>query len=104
MRAKAGEDNSRPHKTETLFDMRDNTAAEMAWACAVYAMVPYLGIIFTPLSFVFGLFGLYRSYNDEQHYGYQRSVQSIIMSIVLFCIHIFLWWLLFAVPKLGRNI
>ncbi len=87
-----------------LFDLHDNSPAEMAWACTVYAMVPYLGILFTPLAVIFGSFGLYQGYHDPNGSGYRRSVQSVALSVALFGIQVFLWWLLYAVPKLGRTI
>ncbi len=93
-----------PHESETLFDMRENSAAEMAWACTVYAMVPYLGIIFTPFAVILGFVGSYKSRGEKNRSGYRRSVQSVILSVILFFIHVFLWWLLYAVPKLGRTI
>ena len=92
------------HESEPLFDMRENTAAEMAWACAVYAMIPYLGIIFTPFAVIFGSLGLYKGFYEKNRSGYRRSLQSVIFSVILFFIHVFLWWLLYAVPKLGRTI
>ena len=54
-----------PHESETLFDMRENSAAEMAWACTVYAMVPYLGIIFTPCLNLVEQFNYYEDREDR---------------------------------------
>jgi hypothetical protein len=93
-----------PRESEVLFDMRENTAAELSWACAVYAMIPYLGIVFTPFSVIFGSVGLYKGFYETNRSGCRRSLLSIILSVILFFIHIFLWWLLYAVPKLGRTI
>ena len=40
-----------------LFEQNKNQISQTAWACLVYSMVPYLGILFIPFTFFIGGFG-----------------------------------------------
>ena len=91
-------------ETSNLFKTNENTASETAWACVVYSFVPYLGILFVPLAFVIGNYGLFVSYQKPYLGGRKMSLVSVGLSFVVLTIQIFLWWLLFIIPELGRQI
>jgi hypothetical protein len=87
-----------------LFERNENSASETAWACLVYSLVPYLGILFVPLAFVFGGFGFFVSYRKPRLGGRNLSLASAGLSFVVLAVQILLWWLLYIIPELGRGI
>jgi hypothetical protein len=76
-----------------------NGAAATALACATYAAIPYLGILFCPLALAFSVAGLARSCSRPQLGGRAESGGGIILSAVLFAYQFALWWLLYQIPK-----
>ncbi len=86
-----------------LFAENKNSASATASAFVVYSLVPYLGILFCPGAFVMGGVGAFVSYRKPYLGGGRTSVCSIVLSIVIFAVQIFLWWLLYIIPELGRN-
>jgi hypothetical protein len=95
-----------PRKEETvdLFQLNKNSVSETAWACFVYSLVPYLGILFIPLTIIVGSFGYIVSVNQPQLGGRKLSVASVGLSFVVLVVQIFLWWLLYIIPDLARQI
>lgn len=89
---------------QKLFETNENSASETAWACLVYSLVPYLGILFVPLTFIVGGFGVFVSYRKPYLGGRRLSLASIGLSFVVLMVQIFLWWLLYIIPELGRGI
>ena len=84
-----------------LFERDRNTIADIARACTVYSMMPYLGILFIPLALVLGGFG-YVAFRQRPHIGGERSSLICVgASLVLLAIQIVLWWLLYLIPELG---
>lgn len=94
-----------PQKEITdLFERNENDVSQTAWACCVYSMVPYLGILFIPLTLILSSYGLAVSYSKPQLGGRKLALVSIGLSFTIFLLQIFLWWLLYIIPELGRNI
>jgi len=91
-------------ETPNLFEENKNTASETAWACFVYSMVPYLGILFVPLTFLIGGFGFLISYRQPHLGGRKLSLVSFTLSFIVLAVQIFLWWLLYIIPELGKQI
>lgn len=89
---------------KNLFEVNKNSVSETAWACFVYSMVPYLGILFIPLTFLIGGFGFAVSFRQPHLGGRKLSLVSIGLSFVVLAIQIFLWWLLFIIPEIGKQI
>lgn len=85
-----------------LFAREENGISETAWACFVYSMVPYLGIVFIPLTFLVGGAGIAASYKNPRIGGRKLATLSIVLSIIVLAIQILLWWLLYVVPGLNR--
>jgi hypothetical protein len=89
---------------QNLFEKNENSVSETAWACVVYSFVPYLGILFVPLAFLIGSFGVLVSYRKPYVGGRRLSLVSIGLSFVVLVVQIFLWWLLYIIPELGKQI
>lgn len=87
-----------------LFERNKNTASQTAWACFVYSMVPYLGILFVPLTFFIGGFGYAAAVRQPDLGGRRLALASFWLSFVVLAIQIFLWWLLYIIPELGKQI
>ena len=96
-------ENSTPEEASNLFKQNKNSVSQTAWACVVYSFVPYLGILFVPMAFLFGSFGLMISYNHPNLGGRKLALASVFLSLVVFAVQIFLWWLLYVVPELGER-
>ena len=86
---------------EALFQRRGNPISETAWACTVYAMVPYLGILFVPLALALGGFGYVVSRRRLDIGAGRASLASIGVSLILLAIQILFWWLLYLIPEIG---
>jgi hypothetical protein len=87
--------------SDRLYPENANSVSETAWACVVYSMVPYLGILFLPFAFLSGGIGFYASVRRPNIGGGKLALVSIGLSVAILVIQIFLWWLLYIVPELG---
>jgi len=87
-----------------LFAVNRNTVSEMAWACFVYSLVPYLGILFVPFTILIGLAGFGVFVRRPFLGGARLAGVSIGLSFVVFGVQIFLWWLLYIVPELTKRV
>jgi hypothetical protein len=86
---------------EKLFDIAGDPIADIAWAGMVYSFVPYLGILFTPVALIFGSLDLIRNARRGES---KRPIRGLAIAAAVGAVQIFLWYLLYAVPKLGRII
>lgn len=77
----------------------NNGATATALAFVTYSLVPYLGILFCPGAIVMGGIGLLRSVRAQQRGGRRASYASIILGLVILCVQILLWWILYKVPQ-----
>jgi len=93
-------ENAESEEITDLFAREENAVSETAWACFVYSMVPYLGIVFIPMTFVIGGAGIAASYKYPRMGGRKLAMVSIGLSVLVLVIQILLWWLLYLVPKL----
>ena len=91
-------------EVKDLFEQNINSVSQTAWACLVYSMVPYLGILFIPFTFLIGGFGFVTALRQPQLGGRKLALVSIAGSFVVLAVQLFLWWLLYIIPELGRQI
>ena len=87
--------------TESLFPSDRSPISETAWACTVYSMVPYLGILFIPIAIAVGGFGYVASRRTPDGSGGRMALISVGVSVVLLGIQIVFWWLLYLIPEIG---
>lgn len=87
-----------------LFAINRNPVSEMAWASFVYSMVPFLGILFIPVTFVIGICGVGVSLQHPKAGGKQLSLISMGLSFPILGIQIFFWWLLYIIPELAGRV
>ena len=74
-----------------LFKEERPFASSAVLACVVYSLVPFVGVVFVPFIFVFGVVGLVRG---------DRSVfNAISAGVPILIAQVVLWWLLYAVPQ-----
>lgn len=84
-----------------LFREDKNAVSDTAWACVVYSMVPYLGILFVPFALLIGGYGYYVSFRRPYLGGRTLAVVSLGLSLLILGIQIMLWWLLYIIPEIG---
>lgn len=77
-----------------LFAENRNSASSTASAFVVYSLVPYLGILFCPGAFLMGGIGAFAAYRKPHLGGGRTAIYSIVLSVIIFAVQIFLWWLL----------
>lgn len=87
--------------TEDLFNINRNPIAETAWASCVYSFVPYLGILFIPVTLIIGSLGIAVAVKNPELGGRKMSLASIGVSFIVLAVQIFLWWLLYIIPEIG---
>lgn len=80
-----------------------NGASTTAIAFVTYSLVPYLGILFCPGALLMGSLGVVQSYRAPQQGGRRASYTSIALTLVIFCIQVFLWWILYKVPEWAQR-
>ncbi len=90
-----------PPPTFNLFRVERNAISDTAWACVVYSMVPYIGIVFIPLAFLTGGIGYLAAQRRPQIGGGRLAVASVGLSFAVLVVQIFLWWLLYIIPEIA---
>ncbi len=96
-------ENAKSETIVNLFERNENTVSQMAWACFVYSLVPYLGILFVPFTLIVSSFGYFTYLRHPQLGGRKFALVSFYLSFIVLAIQILLWWLLYIVPELGRQ-
>ncbi len=96
-------ENAERKEIVNLFERNENTVSQMAWACFVYSLVPYIGILFVPFTFIVSSFGYFTYLRHPQLGGRKFALVSFCLSFIVLAIQILLWWLLYIVPELGRQ-
>lgn len=97
-------ENAPREEVKDLFEINKNSVSETAWASFVYSMVPYLGILFVPVTLIIGGLGLVISVKNPALGGRKLSLISFGLSFPVLLFQIFLWWLLYIIPELTKNL
>ena len=78
-----------------LFEEEKPFASSAVWACVVYSLVPFVGVVFVPFVFIFGVVGLVRG---------ESTFRAMAAGLGILIVQLVLWWLLYAVPKWGLQV
>ncbi len=97
-------ENAENEPIKELFEVNKNSVSEVAWASFVYSMVPYLGVLFIPLTFIVGTYGYGVALRHPKSGGGKLSLISIGLSFFVLAMQIFLWWLLYLIPELAGKV
>lgn len=84
-----------------LFETEEPLSYSAVWACNVYALVPYLGILFLPIAFGLGWFNLVRARRDRQPKEIRVAIKALVASFFLLAGQLSLWALLYIIPEIG---
>lgn len=87
--------------TESLFEDKPLLASSAAWACTVYSMVPYLGVLFVPFAIALGWLGYLKDRRRPGSGATQATLAPVALSMVLLALQVLLWWLLYLIPEIG---
>lgn len=85
-----------------LFEENKNSISQTAWACTVYSMVPYLGILFVPFALVIAGVGYAAARRVPEMGGRRLALISVGVSLLVLAVQILLWWLLYIIPELEQ--
>jgi hypothetical protein len=77
-----------------------HSRSDTAWACTVYSMVPYLGILFVPFALAVSTFGYIRT-RGRSSGDSGRFIACAGLSSFILAVQLLLWSLLYFVPTLG---
>lgn len=97
-------ENSETEPITDLFEINRNPVSEMAWASFVYSMIPFLGILFMPVTFIIGIYGFAISLRHPVAGGRKLSLVSMGLTFPVLGIQIFFWWLLYIIPELAGRV
>ena len=75
-----------------LFGEKRPFASSTVWACVVYSLVPFLGVVFVPFILVLAAVGSVRGDGIDR--------RALAAGVSIFIVQLVLWWLLYVVPKL----
>ena len=87
--------------TPDLFTSENDGYASTAWACAVYSMVPYLGILFVPFAIGVGAVGYVATRRTPEPARDRKALVAIGVSLLILLVQLVLWWLLYLIPEIG---
>jgi len=96
--------NAQAEEVTNLFKQNKNSASETVKALVVYSLVPFLGILFCPFALLLGGVGVLVSHRQPNLGSGRTSIYSLVLTVIIFAAQLFLWWLLYFVPELGRRI
>lgn len=83
-----------------IFETKTDFAGSVVWACAVYSLVPFLGILFVPVALIFGAAALLKVSGSADPKE-RRTLNAMLFSVFVLAGQIVLWQLLYLIPELG---
>ena len=90
-----------PADSIVLYDEHRTLVSNTAWACTVYSMVPYIGVVFILPAFLTGGFSYFRASGHDKTEEQRQAMICIGTSFLVLSIQLVLWWLLYLIPELG---
>ena len=80
----------------SLFEEKKPFTSSAVWACAVYSLVPFVGIVFVPFIYIFGAVAFLK--------GDPIDRRALFFGVVILAVQFVLWWLMYLVPKWGMQV
>lgn len=90
-----------PADSIALFEERRSLVSNTAWACTVYSMVPYIGVVFILPALLTGGFSYFRARRRNLAEEERQAHICIGASFLVLSIQLVLWWLLYLIPEIG---
>ncbi|MDI1242993.1 MAG: hypothetical protein PSX80_13845 [bacterium] len=87
-------------KDTSLFGEKKPFAGSVVWACAVYSLVPLVGVVFVPFIYLFGVVAVAKGDGRNR----QSALGAMAAGLLILLVQLVLWWLLYAVPKWGVQV
>ena len=85
----------------SLFAAERSGLSDTARACVVYALVPYLGILFVPLGVLIGSVAMAAAWRGSRPRAWRAELLCIGLCLIVMAVQLFLWWLLYIIPEIG---
>jgi len=85
-----------PVEMAGLFREEKPLASSAVWACVVYSLVPFVGIVFVPFIYIIGAAASLK--------GEPVDRRALVVGVSIFGTQLVLWWLLYVVPKWGMQV
>lgn len=86
---------------ENLFDERRDLTNDAAWACVVYSLVPFLGILFLPFGLGFSVALTVSASRSGDEGGRRLARMCLVLSVAIAVSQGLLWYLLYFIPTAG---
>ena len=84
----------------SLFGEKKPFASSAVWACVVYSLVPFVGVVFVPFVFVFAMIAVMGGDRVRR----RSALQAVAVGCVILIAQLVLWWLLYAAPKWSQQV
>ena len=81
-----------------------NGAFVIARAFMIYALVPYLGILFCPGALIMSVIGVAQSFRTPRRRVLLASSLGILATLLILTCQILLWWILYEVPGWAQGL
>lgn len=91
-----------PNEQAGLFEESEPFEQSTAWACVVYSLVPFVGILFTLPAVVLGIRELLNARFAGNSHAVRSRIFAIVTGVVVLAAQLVLWWLLYHIPTLDR--
>jgi hypothetical protein len=82
-----------------LFEQKKPFASSAVWACTVYSLVPFVGIVFIPFVFLFGIVAAMTGHGSQR----RSAVKAMGAGVLVLIVQAVLWWLMYMVPDWSRE-
>ena len=87
----------------SLFEMKGGPENSSAWACTIYSLVPFLGILFAPIAIILWIAGIFRLRGNSIDSKAGNSLLGILSAVLILVAQTGLWWLLYLIPKMDSR-
>lgn len=80
--------------------MKGGPENSSAWACTVYSLVPFLGILFAPIAIILWVAAILSSRPNADGSKLRKALVGVLIALVILLAQTGLWWLLYLIPNM----